>query len=167
MKTLGTGNYITPGEYSKRSEATQGRIRRNNLTVLELKEKQSQNLVTAEQVKLQASQYKIPQAQALLDKEIAVTRKNYHDAQKAKVDAVTAGVNVRIAQQGQSKAQIELSYAQVDNRLTYLQRQAQLTGKAMDLSNLLSQNSEKSALLSMQGRLIGQSRVVTPLKSGL
>lgn len=152
---LTQGGYITPGAFAQSSEQIQGKIRKNNLGVLQEKLQQSENLLTAEQIKTSASRVKITQANSFYTKERYIASKLSSEAQKAGIEAGTAAIGVRTAQVQQLKARVELGYAQVEARLTGLQKQEQITGKQMDLSNLMSQNNEKSRLLAMQGRLTG------------
>ncbi|NEO52589.1 MAG: hypothetical protein F6K54_05575 [Okeania sp. SIO3B5] len=155
MASTQLAGYTTPGQFTQASEQIQGRIRTNNLAILQEKYKQSANLLTAEQIKTRASRVKITQANLLYTKEMYTAQKLGNQAQKEAIDANTAAIGVRTAQVHNLKAQIELGAAQVETQLFGRQKQAQIEGKQLDLVDLLSQNAEKSSLLALQGRLSG------------
>ncbi len=72
----------------------------------------------------------------------------------------TAKVGVQIANTNLQKTQIELGAAQVETRLFARQKQAQIDGKQLDIYNILSQNGDKRALYSLQGRLQSSRSVI-------
>jgi len=153
-------DYLQPARYTVSAEQIEGKIRQNNLDILKEKYTQSNNLLQAEKTKTIASRLKINQAQILYNKEMIVTQKLATETQKEAIGLQTAKVGVQIANNNFQKAQIELGAAQIETRLFARQKQAQIDGKQLDMSNLLSQNAEKRALYTLQGRL-QSSRSVT------
>ena len=145
--------YLPPANYTVSAEKIEGAIRQNNLGTLREKLTQSNNLLQAEQIKTRATRLKINQANILYDKEAIATQRIFTETQKEAVGLQTAKVGVQIANTNLQKTKIELGTAQLETRLFARQKQAQIDGKQLDLYNILSQNAEKRALYSLQGRL--------------
>ncbi len=152
--------YLPPANYTVSAEKIEGEIRQNNLNTLREKLTQSNNLLQAEKIKTSASRLKINQANILYDKEAIATQRIFTETQKEAVGLQTAKVGVQIANNNFQKAQVELGAAQIETRLFARQKQAQIDGKQLDISNILSQNAEKRALYSLQGRLQSSPSVI-------
>lgn len=156
MKSTVTHNlagYISPGDFSHKSEQIQGATRGLQLLILEEKKKQTGHQLTAAQKDTLAASLLPQQANNKYLSQVEITKQSNIALQKSQVETKAANKYLQVANEKLGQAGIALQAERAQTILLQEQKAQELIAARLNLDNLVAKNLEQGSLYQLQNRL--------------